>query len=501
VALEPAAAGAHNALGVLACAASRYDVAEAHWIEAIEAAPGETAALCNLAQMLAQTGRGDEAAALMGPAAAALVQDITVQWTAAVASNYAPELSAREVAARHRQYGRAVRARMSAHGITAGGSAAWTPSDPDPHRPLRVGWLSPDMREHSVASFLLPLVESLDRSRYCPFAYSLASRGDAITERFRAAVPDFVDVAHLADLDLVRRVRADRIDVLVDCAGLFAGGRPAALTLRMAPVQATWLGYPNTTGLPGVDYRLVDARTDPPGAEALATERLVRIDGCFVCYRTRHPIALPRRAARGPITFGSCNALSKTHPALLDLWAQLLSRVPASRLLLKAGPLADAGICDALASHFASRGIGRERLDLRGPRQDHMDHLSSYAELDVALDTFPYNGTTTTCEALWMGVPVVTLAGVGHPARVGVSLLAAAGLDGWIAETPESYIEIAAELATDPTALAAHHGSLRERVAGSMLCDAVDHARRFEAAIRAMWRERCEIRSLDSGAD
>lgn len=488
VALDPRQAAAHNALGLIAEEQGRFLKAEHHWVAAIEAAPSDTASLCNLSNMLLRIGRVEEAAVLIGPAADGPGSDIQVLWTAAVLSNYDPSLSPSQRFERHRHFGQALETKIASERETA--PFFVPPDSDDPRRPLRLGWLSPDMRDHSVASFLLPLLEVLDSERFASTAYSLCPREDAITERFRAAVGAFVPCADLSDQELVDRVRADGIDILIDCGGLFGGGRPGALARRLAPVQITWLGYPNTTGLDAVDYRLVDRRTDPPGSERLASERLLQLEGCFVSYRSRQPCPLPERASPGAnITFASFNALSKLNGDLLDVWCQLLTSVPGSRMLLKAPPLADPSVRADIEAAFGARGIDASRLDLRGRAPSQFEHLATYAEADIALDSFPYNGTTTTCEALWMGVPVVTLEGVGHPARVGASLLMAAGFPEWIARTTDEYVEIARGLGQNKTELNRLHGALRSRLDSSDLCDAHGFARRFEDFLNHAWQE------------
>lgn len=473
---------AHNALGVMAILDQAYDDAEAHFVAAIESGPNRTAALCNFATMLKDTGRGDEAAALMGPALDMLPDDVGVQWTGAVMSNYAASLAPEQIADRHRTFGAAVKKTIG-----------WQPwlfdNNREPERPLRIGFLSPDLRRHSVAHFLLPLIEAMDGQRYAVACYSLTTKPDEITERFKAVAAGWRDVSAATDCAIVETIRADKIDVLIDCAGLFAGSRPAVLAMRAAPVQATWLGYPNTTGIDAIDVRLIDAVTDPPGAEALAVERLERNEGCFVCFDPLSDAPLPRRErGDGPITFGSFNALSKINDALLDTWARLLREVPDARLLLKAGPLDSEDVRRWVGDEFDHRGVDPGRLEMVGFFESPEDHLAAYGRIDVALDPFPYNGTTTTCEALWMGVPVVTLLGGSHPGRVGASLLTAIGHHEWIAGSIDGYIAIAAGLARDTARLTELHGSLRRVMGESSLMDFAGYARRFESAIRASWQ-------------
>ena len=300
-----------------------------------------------------------------------------------------------------------------------------------------------------------------------------------------AAAPD--------DAALDRLIREHRIDILIELAGHSAGNRLPALRNKPAPIIVSAIGYANTTGLPSVDYRLIDSLTDPAGSESHATERLVRLDPCFLCYR---PPAAPQVAIRSgsnPIVFGSFNALPKLSPRTLRVWSELLRRVPNSSIILKAGGLQDPWARQILLAAFDAAGIGRERVELLSQTAGLDDHLALYSRVDIALDPFPYNGTTTTCEALWMGVPVVALSGDHHAARVGVTLLTAAGLPDLIADSEEHYVGIAAALASDRPRLESLRATLRPRMAASVLCDGPAYARRFERALRRIWREYCGV--------
>jgi predicted O-linked N-acetylglucosamine transferase (SPINDLY family) len=277
--------------------------------------------------------------------------------------------------------------------------------------------------------------------------------------------------------------------VLVDLAGHTGEYRLPVLNRRPAPIVCTYLGYPNTTGVPGVGYRIVDHLTDPPGA--MATEELVRLDGCFVCYQPpadAPDVPVPQRAA--PV-FGSYNALPKMRPAVVDLWSRILREVPGSRLVLKNAALGAESTRRRVLAAFEACAVPPERLDLLAPETALGGHLAQYGRVDVALDPFPYNGTTTTCEALWMGVPVVTLEGRAHAGRVGLSLLSAVGLGELVARTPDEYLRIAADLAADRPRLAELRRTLRDRVRTSVLTDAGSMARRLEDAYRRMWRRWC----------
>ena len=260
-------------------------------------------------------------------------------------------------------------------------------------------------------------------------------------------------------------------------------------------MQATWLGYPNTTGLPAVDWRMVDAITDPPGAEALAVERLCRLHHGFLCY-TPSPkapeVAPPPLLARGSVTFGSFNNAAKLSPATLACWAELLRALPDARLLLSTRTLSDPIARRRLHRRFRELGVPSERIELRPGIPDVTGHLASYSEVDIALDPFPYNGTTTSCESLWMGLPLITLLGDRHSARVGASILHRLDLGELVAGTAEAYVAKAVELAGDPARLADLRAGMRQRMRASPLMDGPGFARDVEAAYRQMWRDWCE---------
>jgi predicted O-linked N-acetylglucosamine transferase (SPINDLY family) len=362
----------------------------------------------------------------------------------------------------------------------------------DPERRLRVGYLSADLLNHSVARFLVPALAERDRERFRVFAYSDAARRDAVTARIEALVDGLRPVHGLSNEAVAEAVRRDEIDVLVDLMGHTQGARLRVLALRPAPVQVSWLGYPDTTGLEAVDARLTDAVADPPGeADARHVERLVRLPRtawCFSSLGEDAPVG-PSPLLRGrPPTFGSFNALPKVREETLATWAAIVREVPGSRLLVKARGLADEGARADVLATLARHGVSADRVDLRGWASRAADHLGLYAEVDVALDTFPYAGTTTTCEALFMGVPVVTLAGATHVARVGASLVRSAGAPELVARSTDEYRAIATGLVADPARLAALRASLRAGFPRSALGNARAFARDIEAAYRDLWR-------------
>lgn len=362
---------------------------------------------------------------------------------------------------------------------------------PDPDRRLRIALLSHDFKQHSCAYFIEPLLAHRDPAHAHVSLFATSAQTDAVTARLRPLADAWKDVSSGDPQALADATRAERIDILIDLGGLTGGARVFAFAARLAPVQITYLGYPNTTGVPGVDYRFVDAVTDPaPAADALATEKLVRLPGCFLCYQPERDAPGPLRGD-GPITFGSFNTTEKLSRDTLDLWMRTLLALPGSRLHLKSKAFTDPWIAAQIADALKSRGVEPGRITLEGRTATQREHLARYADIDVCLDTTPYNGTTTTCEALWMGVPVVTLLGDRHAARVGASLLAAAGLTELVARTPEEFVTLATALAADRERLRAYRASLRGRIAASRLTDGPAFCRAFEAACRDAWRAWC----------
>jgi predicted O-linked N-acetylglucosamine transferase (SPINDLY family) len=287
-------------------------------------------------------------------------------------------------------------------------------------------------------------------------------------------------------------VRRRGIDVLLELGGHSGEPRLLALAGKPAPVIVTAIGYPNTTGLPAVDWRVVDAITDPPGSERLCTERLLRLDPCFLCYTPPEHAPEPAMpAADAPVTFGSFNNAAKIGPASIALWARVLQAVPGSRLLLKSQTLSDATGRARIERRFAEAGVDASRLELIAYSKTREEHLALYGRVHVALDTTPYNGTTTTCEALWMGVPVVATLGDRHAARVSASLLHAAGHPELVATDADAFVALAAKLAQDRARLTTLRSGLRDTLRASPLCDAPAYAARFHDAIRACWRQWC----------
>lgn len=405
-----------------------------------------------------------------------------------LAMHYVRREDAASLAAAHRDWG--VR-------VMATREAGFPPHEngPEPERRLRIGYVSPDLRQHPVRYFLGPIMRHHDHDAFEVHAFANVERSDGVTASFRNLFDRWHDISGTVDDGAAASVRAARIDILVDLAGHTGGHRLGVFARRPAPVQATYLGYPDTTGLPTIDYRLTDAVADPPGpADTLSVEKLVRLSPCFLCYEPdpRAPeVTAPPAASAPGIVFGSFNNLSKVSEECLRLWARVLAQVPDSRLLIKGTALMDAGVADRFSRRAQAAGIPGDRLILVPPVNAKADHFGAYSKIDIALDTFPYNGTTTTFEALWMGVPVISLAGDTHVSRVGASILHTVGLGALATESADAYVATARSLAADRRQLVLLRDGLRRRLAASPLLDGAGFVRGLEAAYREMWRRWC----------
>jgi protein O-GlcNAc transferase len=483
VRLEPGRPEAHNLLGHALLSAGRLTDA----ISALEAAlllrPGYAAPHDNLGRALKAQGRTAEAIRHHRAALAAAPSPGTHS-NLLYSLNFV-DLDPKDILAEHVNWG-------SVHG-GSGPATSLVPARGDEARRLRVGYVSPDFVNHAVSYFFAPVLAHHDRARFEVFCYSSVRVPDRVTERLRAMAEHWRDVAGSSDADLAAQIRNDGIDILVDLSGHTAHNRLLVFARRPAPVQVTWLGYPNTSGLGAMDYRITDSMSDPPGfADGAYTEKLVRLPGTFSCYEPspQSPDVGPLPAARtGSLTFGCFNNFAKVTPGMITLWGQVLVDSPGSRLLLKSNGLSDPDTRDLVLRSFATAGVGRERLELDGQVRSVADHLALYHRMDIALDTHPYNGATTTCEALWMGVPVVTLAGRTHASRVGASFLTQVGLASLVASSLDGYRRACRELASDLTSLSGLRSSLRERMRGSTLCDGALFTRRLEDAFGSMARD------------
>jgi Flp pilus assembly protein TadD len=476
-------------------AAEDLDHATAHAMTAVRLRPDRIEAVNALAGAFLLSGRVEELLATVkelwgvgGAFTPTPAQRVMIGKMIVLPLNYSDRLTPEEIFEEHRRLGTLLQEMV--------------PPDPrpflntpDPDRPLHVAYISQDFRNRSAAHFIEPILAHHDRGSFRAFCYYNNYDNDEMTDRLRSLAHAWRNVADLDEPALAELIRNDRIDILVDLTGHTGGNRVQVLCYRPAPVQCTYMGYANTTGIPACQYRFVDALTDPPGAERLATEQLIRLDGCFLCYAPpRHApdVAPPPYQSRGQITFGSFNTHAKVSEAVWDAWCDILKQLPDARLLLKNLSLGDPGVRARARQAIQTRGVDPDRVEMRGETRGKDEHMATYHLVDIALDTFPYNGTTTTMEALWMGVPVVSVAGNSHVSRVGVSLLTNLGLAELLAPTRPDYVRLAVELARDPARLAHYRATLRDRVARSGICDAPAFVRRLEAVYRSLWRRWCD---------
>lgn len=394
------------------------------------------------------------------------------------ALNYRDDLTPAEVVQAHRDWG----ARKA--GIEP---LARAPRTRSADERLVVGYVSPDLRDHPVGLLVEPIVTHHDRSRFEVRCYSHGTSADATTARIRASADEWVETGDLDDASAAARIHADRVDILIDLSGHTAGNRLGVFAHKPAPMQVSYAGYVTTTGLDTMDFVVHDGVTRSPEAEAGYSERVLTLDTCLYCYRPPDgapPVAPAPALANGHITFGSFNNTPKLTAATFDLWAAVLRRVATARLVLKAGALRDAGTCERITAELEARDVARGRFDLLPPTP-FARHLADYARVDIALDAAPFTGGITSLQALWQGVPFVTLKGTSHAARVGASILTAAGLDDLIAETSQDYADIAAGLA--PARVSSLRQTMRQRLGATTLIDGAAFTREFERALLRAW--------------
>jgi predicted O-linked N-acetylglucosamine transferase (SPINDLY family) len=481
--LKPDHAESHSNLGNLLKDQGRLDEAVAAYGRALALKPALADAHNNLGNALREQGRLDEALACYQRAVELRPDFAGAASNRLVALHYHPGYDAQAILHEHlrwaRQFAEPLAVEIGPH-----------QHDRAPDRRLRVGFVSPDFRDHPVGRLLLPLFHHHDRGESDFIGYSDGRIADAVTDKLKALADGWRETLGLSDRQVADRVRDDRIDILVDLALHTAENRMRVFARKPAPVQVTMLGLPATTGLATIDYRLTDGYLDPPGmTDADYVERSVRLPGCFWIYEPPEeapPVGSLPAETRGFVTFGCLNQFTKISRPALQLWARVLQSQPGARLVLQSQPGSHR---DAVRRLFEQGGVG-ERIAFI-PRVSRAGYFQQYCQLDLVLDSFPYNGHTSTLDALWMGVPVVTLAGRTAVGRGGVSILSNLGLPELIARTPEQYIEIATGLARDRTRLAALRSELRPRMRSSPLMDGKRYAADVEAALRRMWRTWC----------
>jgi predicted O-linked N-acetylglucosamine transferase (SPINDLY family) len=412
-------------------------------------------------------------------------------------SNYTPDISPEVISEMHFKWGDAT---MALYGMN--------PCAIEPptvyKKKLRIGYMSGDYKAHSCSHFMAPVIGHHHAERVDVFCYMTERANDQITMQFRRDAPHWRNVSSLIDQDVIKLIQEDEIDILVDLSGHTSGSRLPIFAAKPAPIQVTWLGYPNTTGLPTMDYRFTDAYADPPGmTEQYHRETLYRLPN-FLCYEPRaytpSVSPLPARTV-GRITFGCFNNSNKITDQVVETWAAILKRVENSRIFLKTGSMSDGQTLQAFREKFEKNGITPERVECFVSFPNTFDHLSTYSEIDLTLDPFPYNGTTTTFEALWMGVPMITLEGKVHASRVGHSIMSGIGAGELSAATIEDYIEKAVALAHDLDRIEAYRKVLRDKLQNSPLMDAEKFVTSLENAYFDMWGKAVEKNQADHAAE
>ena len=479
-----------NSLGVCHMMREEMELALDPIEKALSLSPHDPLISTNYARILWYHCQSDRSLPMLARLHATHPRDVDILSNLVAQTNYATGVSPEEKLAIAREFGQfiespAILAKPPLHRITDLGAS----------RALRIGLLSHDLRTHSCAHFVKPILRFADRSRATLHCFSTTKAPDQVSKHLAAIADSWHDISGKPHDAAAKAIADQRIDVLFELGGNTMGSGLDICPFRAAPLQATAIGYPGTLGMRTVTHRFVDAITDPPGdADRWFSERLVRIEGCFLCYDPQlddRPLPAPRARSTDttrPIRFGSFNSPSKITKETLAIWADVLSRVEGSTLLLKGYAMGGAVAPRFVKDTMASMGVDPARIECiaRISNVDH--HLRAYDRIDIALDTWPYVGTTTTCEALLMGVPVVTLAGREHVSRVGASLLTHLGTPELIASDRESFAHIAADLAHDRQRLSDYHATLRDRLLASPLCDGTTHASRWLDAVEAAWR-------------
>ena len=486
ISLDSACAEAMNNLGRLLKDQDRLSEAESLFRKAIESNPDYAEPHTNIGNLLKDRGDLDGAIAAYRRAIELRPDLSMLHSNLLLTLHYHSDYSSVDLANEHRKW-------AERHVSAAAGRAPYG-NDPSPDRRLKIGYVSPDFREHAVARFLLPLLKNHDRQTVELFAYADVPQPDSMTAKLRSQCDHWRDIGAMNDSQLADAVRDDRIDILVDLAAHSGRNRLLAFALKPAPVQVTYLAYCSTTGVDAIDYRLTDRFLDPPGTDqTVYSEHSIYLPHCYWCYPA--PALTPDRQPPsdrlpGPPTFGCLNNFAKVTDATLRLWTQLLTRVQEAQLLVYAQ---GDWHRERVRSAFRQASLSEKRLTFVG-WQSFDRYLDSYRQIDVALDPFPYTGGTTTCDALWMGVPVVTLAGRTAVSRGGATLLSNVGLPELVAYDEAEYVDIASGLLHDSDRLAALRRDLRARLEASPIMDGPLFVRGLEAAFRTMWHQWCETR-------
>jgi len=482
--LRPHYAEAHNNLGIALKDQGKLDEALACYRQALDLKPHYVEAYGNMGVALKDQGKLDDAVACYRRALELKPDYAVAHSNLLFALQYCADVTPAALAEAHAEFDRR-------HAAPLRGALAPYESAPARQGRLRLGFVSPDLGRHPVGYFLVRVLENLSQEQAETICYSDRIVKDDLTQRLQAAATQWRDVFGMGDQRLAEQIRADRIDILFDLAGHTAHNRLLVVARKPAPIQVTWAGYVGTTGLKAMDYLLADRYEVPPGAERHYRERVLRMPDGYVCYDPPlyAPPVMPLPALdRGQVTFACFNNPAKITPQAIEVWARILRRLPGARLALKFQGWNDSGVRRRFAGMFAAQAIDPGRLDLLG-YSPHAELLAEYRRIDLALDPFPYGGGLTTCEALWMGVPVVTCPGETFASRHSLSHLTGVGLTETIARDLDEYVQLAVSLAGDLPRLAAMRAGLRQRMAASPLCDGKRFATHLASLLRDVWEQ------------
>lgn len=491
--IDPSFGPAYQGLASIQLWLQDYSAAEQTYRAALASHTGaapDPIVICGLAKVLLVSGRPTAAVGMLTEGQRAIPGNLDIRLSLCTALNYADPTDPVRIIREHLDLARLTEAALQSKKLELDINS-------DPDRSLRIGYLSADFREHSCAFFVESLLDHHDRQNFHTTCYATflgSNKPDHITDKLKEKADQWRHITQVSDAALANQIADDKIDILFDLMGYTSGGRLQTILLKPAPIIINYLGYPNITGLSTVDARFVDQTTDPKDRPNLGGERLIRLPSPFLCY-TPKPAApdinpLPSERT-GEITFGSFNIAMKISPTTVDLWAKILLGIPGSRLILKSRGFKNTDTTERFRTRFAEQGLGEDRVDLLQFTPTLNDHLELYNKLDLALDTWPYNGTTTTCESLWMGVPVVTIKGSTHASRVSASILNAIGAPELVATTPDEFVNLAIELACDENRLINYRKNLRTMMQSSPLCDGATHTLNVEKACRRLWRSWC----------
>jgi len=494
--LNPTLEGIYNKLGILLQEKGQLDEAVNYYQKAVQRDSSSLEAYNNLGTVLQEKGQLDEAVnyyqkAIQRDSSFTMAYDnLRYAFQARLMMmNYNPLYTAQTIFSEHVQFAKQ-------HAEPLYPAHPTYPNDCSLSRRLRIGYVSPDFRRHPVACFIEPVLSAHNREGFEIFCYSDVKVTDGVTTRIQSHADQWRTISGMSDEKVAEVIREDAIDILVDLAGHTDANRMLVFARKPSPVQVNWIGYPATTGISTIDYKIVDAYTDPPGmTEQFYSEKLVRMPESFLCYlpdsESPEIGSLPTLSS-GHITFGSFNNFVKVSPKVIELWTAIMRAIPDCRLMMKGKSFLDKASCHYAINMFTQEGIDPERIILQ-PFEQSPSYWESYNQVDIGLDTFPWNGITTTCDALWMGVPVITLAGSAYASRAGVSLLTNIGIPELVARTPEEYISIAVNLAADLTKLQSLRGHLREMMRRSPLCDANKFTANLELCYHRMWETWCDM--------